>query len=44
VRASVRSDEALPKWWSAGFEMTLAGLIVGGATYALGLALKVSGG
>jgi VIT1/CCC1 family predicted Fe2+/Mn2+ transporter/rubrerythrin len=32
----------LRKWWSAGLEMTAAGVIVGGATYILGLALKGS--
>jgi len=32
----------LRKWWSAGLEMTAAGVIVGGATYVLGLALKGS--
>ena len=25
-------------WWAAGLEMTLAGVIVGGATYMIGLA------
>lgn len=34
----------LRKWWSAGLEMTLAGVIVGGITYAIGLVLKVGGG
>jgi len=33
----------LRTWWSAGLEMTLAGVIVGGITYALGLVLKVGG-
>jgi VIT1/CCC1 family predicted Fe2+/Mn2+ transporter/rubrerythrin len=33
----------LRKWWSAGLEMTLAGVIVGGITYAFGLFLKVGG-
>src|SRR5437660_3009163 len=33
----------LRTWWSAGLEMTLAGIIVGGITYALGLVLKVGG-
>jgi hypothetical protein len=28
----------LRRWWSAGPEMTLAGVIVGGATYLVGLA------
>jgi vacuolar iron transporter family protein len=31
----------LRKWWSAGLEMTLAGVIVGGITYAIGLVLRV---
>jgi VIT1/CCC1 family predicted Fe2+/Mn2+ transporter len=33
----------LRSWWAAGLEMTGAGVIVGGATYALGLAFKVHG-
>ena len=33
----------LRTWWSAGLEMTLAGIIVGGITYAIGLVLRVSG-
>ncbi|HXN90901.1 MAG TPA: VIT1/CCC1 transporter family protein [Candidatus Sulfotelmatobacter sp.] len=33
----------LRKWWSAGLEMTLAGVIVGSITYVLGLFLKVGG-
>ena len=33
----------LRKWWSAGLEMTLAGVIVGGITYGIGLVLKVGG-
>jgi VIT1/CCC1 family predicted Fe2+/Mn2+ transporter/rubrerythrin len=33
----------LRTWWSAGLEMTLAGVIVGGITYAIGLLLKVGG-
>ena len=33
----------LRSWWSAGLEMTLAGIIVGGITYAIGLVLKVGG-
>jgi len=31
----------LRTWWSAGLEMTLAGVIVGGITYGLGLVLRV---
>jgi len=34
----------LRTWWSAGLEMTLAGVIVGGITYGIGLVLKVGGG
>jgi len=34
----------LRKWWSAGLEMTLAGVIVGGITYAIGLLIKAGGG
>jgi len=41
---AAKSLFTLRKWWSAGLEMTLAGVIVGGATFALGLVLKVSGG
>ena len=33
----------LRRWWSAGLEMTLAGVIVGGITYAIGLVLRVGG-
>jgi VIT1/CCC1 family predicted Fe2+/Mn2+ transporter len=36
---AAKSLVTLRKWWSAGLEMTLAGLIVGGATYLVGLAL-----
>ena len=31
----------LRSWWSAGLEMTVAGLIVGTITYAIGLVVKV---
>lgn len=41
---AAKSLFTLRKWWSAGLEMTMAGVIVGGATFALGLILKVSGG
>jgi VIT1/CCC1 family predicted Fe2+/Mn2+ transporter/rubrerythrin len=40
---AAKSLFTLRKWWSAGLEMTMAGVIVGGATFALGLVLKVSG-
>jgi len=33
----------LRTWWSAGLEMTLAGIIVGTITYAIGLVVKVGG-
>src|SRR5438270_6156365 len=33
----------LRRWWSAGLEMTLAGVIVGGVTYALGLIIGAAG-
>ncbi len=33
----------LRTWWSAGLEMTLAGIIVGTVTYAIGLVVKVGG-
>jgi VIT1/CCC1 family predicted Fe2+/Mn2+ transporter/rubrerythrin len=33
----------LRSWWSAGLEMTLAGVIVGSITYVLGLVLRVGG-
>jgi len=36
---AAKSLVTLRSWWSAGLEMTLAGLIVGGATYLIGLAL-----
>ena len=41
---AAKSLFTLRTWWAAGLEMTLAGVIVGGATYVLGLILKVSGG
>ena len=39
---AAKSLFTLRKWWSAGLEMTAAGVIVGGATYVLGLLLKGS--
>jgi VIT1/CCC1 family predicted Fe2+/Mn2+ transporter len=36
---AAKSLVTLRVWWSAGLEMTLAGIIVGGATYLVGLAL-----
>jgi len=37
---AAKSLFTLRKWWSAGLEMTLAGVIVGGITYGIGLVLK----
>ena len=39
---AAKSLFTLRTWWSAGLEMTAAGVIVGGATYVLGLLIKVS--
>ena len=36
---AAKSLVTLRSWWSSGLEMTLAGLIVGGATYLVGLVL-----
>ncbi len=36
---AAKSLVTLRSWWSAGLEMTMAGVIVGGATYLVGLAL-----
>ncbi|HTW12645.1 MAG TPA: VIT1/CCC1 transporter family protein [Solirubrobacteraceae bacterium] len=36
---AAKSLFTLRRWWAAGFEMTLAGIIVGGATFLVGLAL-----
>ena len=36
---AAKSLVTLRTWWAAGLEMTLAGIIVGGATYLVGLAL-----
>jgi VIT1/CCC1 family predicted Fe2+/Mn2+ transporter/rubrerythrin len=40
---AIKSLFTLRSWWSSGLEMTGAGVLVGGATYALGLVFKVSG-
>ena len=40
---AAKSLFTLRTWWSAGLEMTLAGVIVGGITYALGLVISVTG-
>jgi VIT1/CCC1 family predicted Fe2+/Mn2+ transporter len=34
---AAKSLFTLRSWWASGLEMTLAGVIVGGATYATGL-------
>jgi hypothetical protein len=34
---AAKSLFTLRTWWAAGLEMTLAGVLVGGATYAAGL-------
>jgi VIT1/CCC1 family predicted Fe2+/Mn2+ transporter len=39
---AAKSLFTLRTWWSSGLEMTLAGVLVGGATYALGFVFKVS--
>jgi vacuolar iron transporter family protein len=39
---AAKSLFTLRSWWSSGLEMTVAGVIVGGATYALGVVFKVS--
>ena len=40
---AAKSLFTLRAWWAAGLEMTLAGVIVGGITYGLGLLIKVGG-
>jgi VIT1/CCC1 family predicted Fe2+/Mn2+ transporter len=39
---AAKSLFTLRSWWSSGLEMTLAGVLVGGITYALGLVFRVS--
>jgi VIT1/CCC1 family predicted Fe2+/Mn2+ transporter/rubrerythrin len=39
VVGALKSLVTLRTWWSAGLEMTLAGVVVGGATYLVGLIL-----
>jgi len=39
---AAKSLFTLRSWWSSGLEMTLAGVLVGGATYVLGFVFKVS--
>jgi vacuolar iron transporter family protein len=38
VVGAAKSLFTLRSWWSSGLEMTIAGVLVGGATYAIGLA------
>jgi VIT1/CCC1 family predicted Fe2+/Mn2+ transporter/rubrerythrin len=40
---AAKSLVTLRSWWAAGLEMTAAGVVVGGALYAVGLALPVGG-
>jgi VIT1/CCC1 family predicted Fe2+/Mn2+ transporter len=40
---AAKSLFTLRTWWAAGLEMTLAGVLVGGVTYALGLLFKIAG-
>jgi VIT1/CCC1 family predicted Fe2+/Mn2+ transporter/rubrerythrin len=40
---AAKSLFTLRTWWAAGLEMTLAGIIVGGITFAIGLVVKVGG-
>ena len=42
IVGAAKSLFTLRSWWAAGTEMTIAGAIVGGATYVLGLLFKVS--
>jgi vacuolar iron transporter family protein len=42
VVGAAKSLVTLRSWWGAGFEMTLAGVLVGGATYGLGLVFRIS--
>ncbi|HYW27682.1 MAG TPA: VIT1/CCC1 transporter family protein [Terriglobales bacterium] len=39
---ALKSLFTLRAWWSSGLEMTLAGVLVGGVTYILGIAFRVS--
>jgi VIT1/CCC1 family predicted Fe2+/Mn2+ transporter/rubrerythrin len=40
---ATKSLFTLRTWWASGFEMTVAGILVGGATFALGSAFKLAG-
>ncbi len=39
---AAKSLFTLRSWWGSGFEMTIAGVLVGGATFGLGLVFRVS--
>jgi vacuolar iron transporter family protein len=39
---AAKSLFTLRSWWSSGLEMTVAGIIVGGATYGLGVLFRIS--
>jgi vacuolar iron transporter family protein len=39
---AAKSLFTLRSWWSSGLEMTAAGIIVGGATYALGVLFRIT--
>jgi VIT1/CCC1 family predicted Fe2+/Mn2+ transporter len=41
---AAKSLFTLRNWWSSGFEMTIAGIVVGGGTYLLGLLFRIIGG
>lgn len=41
VVGALKSLFTLRSWWSSGLEMTIAGVIVGGGTYVLGLLFRV---
>jgi VIT1/CCC1 family predicted Fe2+/Mn2+ transporter/rubrerythrin len=41
VVGAAKSLVTLRTWWGSGLEMTAAGVLVGGVTYALGIAFKV---
>jgi len=43
IVGAAKSIVTLRSWWSSGLEMTLAGVIVGGVLYAVGLLFKASG-
>jgi len=42
IVGAAKSLFTLRSWWASGLEMTIAGAIVGGATYGLGVLFKVA--